>query len=595
MTAANRATNLVQFLQRSVERVPDRPFLGTRTLPGPRYQWITYREFGRRVDAARGGLAQLKVERGQVVGIISNNRLEWAIAHYAALGRGACWVPMYEVELAATWEHIIRDSGLEVLFVSTPAVLEKVKRFAERLPSLRKIILLEGEGEDTLAGLEALGRTHPVEAVQPAPEDLAVLIYTSGTTGDAKGVELTHRNLTSNHYGRVAMFPGFSETSRTLSLLPWAHAYGMGELHTWTELGGSIGLMGSVETLLGDFELVKPTFLLAVPRVFNRIYNALWAKMNEEGGLKRALFVGSLAAARRDRELKQKGQRSIFNALKLRLGDALVFSRIRERFGGRLEGVMTGSAAMNTELSHFYFDVGIPLYDVYGLTETSPGITLNCPAAHRSGSVGRPMEFVRVVIDQTAVEAGAPDGEIVAYGPNVMRGYHHKPEATAAVMTADGGLRTGDRGRFDADGYLFITGRLKDQFKLENGKYVFPAALEEALELHPMVQSSLVSGDGRPYCVALIVVDPGAAKAWAEHHGVTFDYRALVAREDLQQSLAQELTDSLKQRFGSYEIPRKFLVLAEPFTVDNGLLTQTMKLKRSKIVALYQEQLARMY
>lgn len=590
----SRSTNLVQFLQRSVEHFPDREFLGTRTLPGPRYEWIRYRDFGQRVDATRAGLAQLEVERGDRVGIISNNRLEWAIAHFAALGRGACWVPMYEAELATTWEHIIRDSGLEVLFVSS-AVLEKVKGFAERLPSLRKLILLEGDGEDTLAGLEAHGHAHPVEAAQPAAQDLAVLIYTSGTTGDPKGVELTHGNLVSNHYGRVAMFPGFGETSRTLSLLPWAHVYGMGELHTWLELGGSIGLMGSQETLLGDFALVKPTFLLAVPRVFNRIYNGLWAKMNEEGGLKRALFVASLEAARRDRELKAKGQRSLFNELKLRLGDRLVFSKIRERFGGRLEGVMTGSAAMNPQLSQFFFDVGIPLYDVYGMTETSPGITLNCPAAHRSGSVGRPMEGVRVEIDRSAVEEGADDGEIVVYGPNVMRGYHRKPEATAAVMTPTGGLRTGDRGRFDADGYLFITGRLKDQFKLENGKYVFPSSLEEALELHPMVQTALVHGDGRPFCVALIVVDPAAAKTWAAHHGVTGDARSLVARADLQESVSKELIASLQGRFGSYEVPRKYLFLDEPFTVDKGLLTQTMKLKRKKIVALYQERLAKLY
>lgn len=570
----NSATNLVQFLQRSVEKWPDRPFLGTRTLPGPRYEWISYRDFGRRVDAVRGGLAALGVTRGTMVGIISNNRVEWAIAHFAALGRGACWVPMYEAELVATWEHIIRDSGVEVLFVSKPDVYERLKASLPRLPALRKVILIEGQGDDTLAALE---RAKPVEVVQPEPTDLAVLIYTSGTTGDAKGVELTHANLVSNHDGRRAMFPAFSEQSRTLSILPWAHVYGMGELHTWTALGGSIGLVGGLDTLLGDFTLVRPTFMLAVPRVFNRVYNALWAKMNEAGGLKKALFVTSLKAAKRQRELAKRGRRSLRAAAMLKVGDALVFAKIRELFGGRLEGVMTGSAAMNPELSQFFFDVGVPLYDVYGMTETSPGITLNCPAAHRSGSVGKPMAGVRVVIDSSVVEDGANDGEIVVYGPNVMRGYHGKPEATAAVMTDDGGLRTGDRGRFDADGYLFITGRLKDQFKLENGKYVFPAALEEALELHPLVQSSMVSGDGQPFCVALLVLDAAAVKTWAEHH----------PGEDVKTVLPKELTESLAGRFGSYEIPKKFVFIDEPFTVANGLLTQTMKLKRKQIVAKY--------
>jgi long-chain acyl-CoA synthetase len=595
MSDAAGKTNLVQFLMSSVARFPDRPFLGTRMLPGPRYEWVTYRQFGARVDAARAGLKQLQVGPGSMVGIIANNRLDWAVAHFAALGRGACWVPMYEQELPATWEHILKDSGVEVLFISKREVHEKVKQFAERLPKLRAVVLLEGDGDDTLAGLEAKGRAQPVDALQPDPQSLAVLIYTSGTTGDAKGVELTHHNLVTNHFGRRRMFPAFDEHSRTLSILPWAHVYGMGELHTWTELGGSIGLVGGLDTLLGDFALVQPTFMLAVPRVFNRVYNALWAKVTEEGGLKRTLFEAAVEVAKRQRELKRLGKRSRRNTLKLAVLDRLVFSKIRDRFGGKLTGVMTGSAAMSTELSHFFFDVGVPLYDVYGMTETSPGITLNSPGAYRSGSVGKPMEGVRVEIDASAVEEGANDGEVVAYGPNVMKGYHNKPEATAAVLTPTGGMRTGDRGRFDADGFLFITGRLKDQFKLENGKYVFPAALEEVIDLHPLVASSFVYGDGRPYNVVLVVVDPVAVKAWADAQHITGEYAELVARQDLQQLLARELTERVKGRFGSYEVPRKYALLDEPFTVANGLLTQTMKLKRRQIALKYKARLDALY
>ncbi|MFZ5443092.1 MAG: AMP-dependent synthetase/ligase [Myxococcota bacterium] len=579
-------TNLVQLFQRAVERFPEREYLGTR-IAGPRYEWITYRAFARRVDDARAGLAQLGVKPGSMVGVISNNRLEWAVAHFAALGLGACWVPMYEAELVTTWEHIIRDSGVEVLFVSRPDVFERLRNAREAMPSLRHVVYFEGAGDDTLAALERRGHAQPVPVEQPTPEQLALLIYTSGTTGNAKGVELTHANLVSNHLGRVSMFPTFDERSRTLNILPWAHVYGLGELHTWTALGGSIGLVGGLDTLLGDFSLVRPTFMLAVPRVFNRVYNALWAKMNEAGGLKRALFVSSLEAKKRERELAGQRRRSLRNQLRVRLGDRLVFAKIRELFGGRLEGVMTGSAAMNPELSQFFFDVGVPLYDVYGMTETSPGIALNCPSAHRGGSVGKPMPGVRVVIDHSVVEPDANDGEIVVYGPNVMRGYHHRPDATAAVMTPDGGLRTGDRGRFDADGFLFITGRLKDQFKLENGKYVFPAALEEALELHPLVQTSMVYGDGRAFCVALVVPDAAAVTKWAEQHHAHGDFKALIARDDFQAQLTSELTASLKGRFGSYEIPKKFIFLDEPFTVANGLLTQTMKLKRLPVVAKY--------
>jgi long-chain acyl-CoA synthetase len=595
MTQATGKTNLVQFLASSVARFPERPFLGTRVMPGPHYEWVTYREFGARVDAVRSGLEQLQVGPGSMVGIIANNRLDWAVAHYAALGRGACWVPMYEAELPATWEHILKDSGVEVLFIARAELYEKVKLFSARLPKLRAVVLLEGQGDDTLAALEAKGRTRPVEALQPNPSSLAVLIYTSGTTGDAKGVELTHHNLVTNHFGRRNMFPAFDEFSRTLSILPWAHVYGLGELHTWTEIGGSIGLVGGMDTLLGDLGLVQPTFMLAVPRVFNRVYNALWSKVREEGGVKLKLFEAAVAEAKRKRQLAREGTSSVRNAVKLAVLDRLVFSKIRERFGGKLGGVMTGSAAMSTELSHFFFDVGVPLYDVYGMTETSPGITLNCPSAHRSGSVGRPMEGVRVEIDGSVVEDGATDGEIVVYGPNVMKGYHHKPEATAAVMTPTGGLRTGDRGRFDADGYLFITGRLKDQFKLENGKYVFPAALEEVIDLHPLVASSFVYGEGRSHCVTLVVVDPAAVQAWAAAKGVSGAHAALLAREDLQQHLAQELTTRVKAQFGSYEVPKKYALIEEPFTVANGLLTQTMKLKRRQIALKYKAQIDAMY
>lgn len=595
MNDSSDAANLVQFLQDSVARWPERSFLGTKTGTPPRYDWITYREFGRRVDELRGGLAQRGVGPGSAVGIIANNRLEWALAHFATLGRAARWVPMYEAELPSTWEYILRDSGVEVLFVSKPELREKVRAFAARLPALREIVLLEGTGEGTLAALEELGRARPAEALQPAPDDVAVLIYTSGTTGEAKGVLLTHGNLVSNHFGRRRMFPQFDETSRTLSILPWAHVYGMGELHTWLQLGGSIGLAGGLDTLLADFALVQPDFVLAVPRVFNRVYNALWSRVSAEGGVKKLLFERGVQAARRKRELAQAGRRSRATDLAVWLADKAVFAKIRARFGGRLRGAMTGSAAMGKEVSHFFFDIGIPLWDAYGMTETSPGITLNCPAAYRSGSVGKPMERVRVEIDRGAVEDGAADGEIVVHGPNVMKGYHGKLAATAAVMTPDGGLRTGDRGRFDEDGFLFITGRIKEQFKLENGKYVFPVALEEVLELHPMVASAFVHGDGRPYCVCLVVVDPAAAGAWAERNGLKLDYKSLVAREELQAALTQELAASLQGRFGTYEIPKKFLFVDEPFTVANGMLTQTMKLKRRKILERHREQIERLY
>jgi long-chain acyl-CoA synthetase len=592
---APRATTLVQFLTDTVARWPDREFLGTKRPGEAVYDWITYAAFGRRVDALRAGLAGLQVGPGSTVGIIANNRVEWALAHFAALGLGARWVPMYEAELPSAWEFIVKDSGIEVLFVATEELREKVRAFSARTPALRRVITLSGAGDDSLAALEQAGLSHPVAPLQPAPGDVAVLIYTSGTTDRPKGVLLTHANLVSNHFGRRQLFPEFDEQSRTLSILPWAHVYGMGELHTWLQIGGSIGLAGSVQTLLADFALVRPTFILAVPRIFNKIYNALWASLREGSRAKRALFELCVRQARQKRLLGARGDSSLLADLVVRFADRFVFSQVRERFGGRLRGAMTGSAAMSKEVSEFFFDLGLPLYDAYGMTETSPGITLNCPAAHRSGSVGRPLEGVQVTIDRSAVEKGAADGEIIVHGPNVMKGYQNQPEATAAVLTATGGMRTGDRGRFDEDGYLFITGRIKEQFKLENGKYVFPVALEEAIELNPMIASALVYGDGRPFCVSLLALDPAAATAYAKQHGLPGDYRSVVSRPELQKKLTEELAASLQGKFGSYEIPKKHLFVEEPFTVAGGLLTQTLKLKRRQIVVRYQGAIDALY
>lgn len=586
--------NLVEFLESSVARFPDRPLFGTRQADG-RYEWITYRDFGRRVDNLRGGLAARGIGKGDVVGIIANNRVEWAAASFATHGLNARFVPMYEQELLHVWEYIVRDSGVKLLFVSKPAILEQVKDFPGKIETLQKIILIDGEGADTLASLEKEGEARPIPAVHPAAYDIATLIYTSGTTGDPKGVLLSHGNWTHNSHGRARLYPGYDHNDRVLSILPWAHTYGQGEMHTFLQFGASIALMGSTATLAGDMMSARPTFLIAVPRVFNKIYEGLWAKMNETGGLARTLFVMGVEAGKKRRALAEKGRSDFVNDLKFKLADRIVFAKIRERFGGRLRAAMTASAMMNMEILLFFLDLGIPVYDCYGMTETSPGITLNGPTAWRVGSVGKPIYDVRVVIDSSMVEEGAKDGEILCYGPNVMQGYHNKPEQTKEVMTEDGGIRTGDRGRLDGDGFLFITGRIKEQFKLENGKFVFPAALEEDIGLIPSVQNALIYGDNRPFTVCLVVPDFFFLERYAEKQGLPADMKTLIGRQDVQNMIAGEITRSLKGKYGGYEIPKKFLFLTENFTLENGMLTQTMKLKRRVVLTKYMDQIEALY
>jgi len=529
------------------------------------------------------------------VGIIANNRKEWAVAAFATFGLGGRYIPMYEKELVQIWKHIINDGGIKLLLVATREIYDQIEAMRDELPGLQKIYLIDGEGENTMSGLEKNGAAGPVASIRPAPEDIAVLIYTSGTTGDPKGVLLSHGNFTSNVLAGYKNFPELNENDRGLSILPWAHSFGQtGELYLFSHIGGSVGIMGDVTTLADDMTKVQPTFLIAVPRVFNKIYSGLWTKMNETGGLAKKLFVMGIESAKKRRELSEKGQSDFFTNLKFRIADAVVFSKIRGRFGGRLTGALSGSATMNVEIGHFFSDLGIPVYDCYGLTETSPAATMNGPLAHKPGTVGRPIEHVRVEIDKTLSDDDE-DGEIVIYGPNVMQGYHNKPEATKEVMTEDGGFRTGDRGRLDGDGYLFITGRIKEQYKLENGKYVFPAAIEEELKLHPLVENAMIHGEGRAFNACLVVPDFIVLEKYAAEHNLPTEPEALVQRDDIKEMIADEITKFLKGKFGGYEIPRKFICLSENFTVDNGTLTQTMKLKRRVVLKQQKDQIEELY
>jgi long-chain acyl-CoA synthetase len=581
--------NLVAFLEDSVAAFGDRHLFGTKNVQGI-YEWVTYKEVGRRVDDLRGGLARLGITKGDAVGIIANNRVEWAVAAFATYGREGRFVPMYEAELEKIWEYIIRDSEIKVLFVSTPEIYERVKGFMDSIPTLERVFLIEGTGENTMDELERMGQDTPVPSVRPHGDDIAGLIYTSGTTGDPKGVLLSHGNFASNSHAGRKKYPELDENGRTLVILPWAHSYGQtAELYTMIYLGGSMGFLERPLTVAADMALVKPTWLIAVPRIFNRIYDGLWARMNDEGGLAKKLFVMGVESAKRKRELAAEGKSCTFTNLKFAIADKIVFQKVRDRLGGRLMGSMTGSATMNPEISQFFFDLGVPLYDCYGLTETSPAVSMNASYSYRLGTVGQAIEKVNIVIDKTLGDPEKDDGEIIVYGPNVMKGYHNKPEETAKVMTDDGGFRTGDRGRLDPEGFLYITGRIKEQYKLENGKFVFPASLEEDIRLIPLVENAMVYGEGKPYNVCLVVPDFAVLERYAEQHSLPADREALVQRKEIQDMIRTEILQFLEGKYGSYEIPQKFVYLSENFSLENGTLTQTMKLKRRNVVEKYRD------
>ena len=592
MTSSDRTDNLVDLFEKSVKKHGSNKLFGTKNKAGE-YQWVTYEEVSKRVDDLRAGLAAEGIGKGDAVGLIANNRTEWAIVAFATFGLGARFVPMYEAELVTTWRYIIKDSGVKLLFLSKPEVMEKFSEVRDDLPGLSKVIMIEGEGPDTMAALESKGREKPVPSVKPDTDDIAVLIYTSGTTGEPKGVLLSHGNFSSNAIDAGSCFPDLNPGDRSLSILPWAHSFGItADLFNFINIGGSIGFVGSVQTIVEDLGKAQPTFLIAVPRIFNKVYDGLWAKMNEEGGLPKKLFVMGVESAKKKRELAAEGKTSMWVNVKYNLADKIVFKKIRERFGGKLVGAITGSALMNPEIAYFFSDLGIPTYDCYGLTETSPAATMNHPAKNKIGTVGSAIPNVKIVIDSSVVDAGATDGEIIVYGPNVMKGYHNKPEATAAFMTPDGGFRTGDRGKLDDEGFMKVTGRIKEQYKLLNGKYVFPSSIEEEIKLLPLVANAMIFGEGKEFNICLVVPDFEVLVKQAEKSGEPAE---LIADESICKMISEQITQALKGDYASYEIPKKFVFLEEDFTLENGMLTQTLKLKRRVVVDKFSEQIEGSY
>lgn len=587
--------NLVELFESAVARFSNNNFFGTKNIETGEFNWVTYGDVGQRVSNFRSGLAHLNLPKGAAVGIISSNRVEWAVAAFATYGLGARFVPMYESENYSTWEYIIKDAAITFLLVSSPAIYEQVKNLKDTIPTLENIYIIDTTGEESMSHLEAIGAKNFVPSILPVSSDVVALIYTSGTTAEPKGVLLTHGNFVSNaRAGYRRYIHQLDQNSVSLSILPWAHSYGQtAELYNWLFFGGAIGFMKSMETLADDFVKVRPTFLIAVPRVFNKIYAGIHQKMEDEGGLKLQLFKSSLKAARKYR--LNEGKVGLGTKLMYWIGSKLVFSKIKERFGGRLMGSITGSAQMNEEVANFFSDIGIYVYNCYGLSETSPAITMNSPELNRSGSVGTALEFIKIRIDKTLVDDQSEDGEIQVKGPNLMLGYHNKPEITKEVFTEDGWLKTGDRGKLDSDGFLYITGRFKEQFKLENGKYVFPSAIEEDIVLLPYIETAMIYGEGKPYNICIVVPDKTILQKTAELLDIKTDVDTLIHSPVVQEFVAIEIRKSLKEKHGGYEIPKKFIFTDTPFTVANGFLTQTLKLKRRMVVEKFKNQIAALY
>jgi long-chain acyl-CoA synthetase len=585
--------NLVELLETSVETYSGRELFGTKV--GNVWRWMTYGEFGRLVEAFRAGLAARGIKRGDRVACVANNRIEWAVSAYAVYTLGAVWVPMYEAQLEKEWQFIIKDCDAKALLVSTQPLYQRTKDWVGKVGALEHVIAFEGPSSDpnTYESVIAQGRVSPVKSAQVEGSDICGFIYTSGTTGDPKGVMLTHDNIASN-VSAIHEIIDLEADDRSLSFLPWAHSFGQTvELHGMLSMGAAMALAESVDKIIDNLAETRPTVIMSVPRIFNRIYDRVQKQIREKPKAIQKLVEAGIAAAGKKRD---GGRLSLIEVAAFEAADRLVFEKVRGRFGGRLKYAVSGGAAIAKEVAEFIDAIGITVYEGYGLTETSPIATANAPGRRKIGSVGKPIPGVRIVIDKK-VTGDAENGEILVYGPNVMKGYHNRDSENGQVFTADGGFRTGDMGRLDKHGYLFITGRIKEQYKLENGKYVVPSPLEEKLKLSQYIANVMIHGANKPYNVAVIVPDLGEVREWAKkaENGIsdTSD-DALLADPKVRNLIRQEL-EHYSGDFKQFEKVLKFDLVKEDFTTQNNMMTASLKVKRRNVLAAYGDKIERLY
>jgi long-chain acyl-CoA synthetase len=554
-----------------------------------RWEAISSQEFLRRVAGLSTAFVELGVKPGDRVGLFSANRPEWHTADFAISGAGAVTVPVYFNESSDRMTYILKHCGAKVVFVVGAPQLQKLLAVRASLPDLEQIIVADaGSGIPTecLRYETLIANAGPadissyrIRASQVLPGQLASLIYTSGTTGEPKGVMLTHTNFCSNVHGVGYDFHLDPATDVALSFLPLAHVYGRTLDYIYILGGAALAYVESVDAVAQALLEVRPTITAAVPRFFEKIYARLVEQGSKTRGVKKMLFDWALRVAEMSAQ-RRAGQRhpNFIVTLQRRLADALVYRKIRAGMGGRLRLISSGGAPLSKELAQFFWAVGIPIYQGYGLTETSPIVSSNYPD-NRMGSSGKPIPNVQVRV--------AEDGEILVKGPCIMQGYYKNPEATREVLSEDGWFRTGDIGYVDKDNYLFITDRKKDLLKTAAGKFVAPQPIENALKTSPYILNAMVVGDRKKFIVALIVPNASTVAAKAADQGIKFASNSELAAHPWVHALIDSEVKRLTIHLAQYETIKRFALLPEDFTFDNGSLTFTLKLKRRVVEQQY--------
>ena len=583
---------LTELFFTSVDQHTDRRPAALRAKINGTWRAITHKELGRRVVAVTAGLRELGIKPGDRVSILAETRPEWAIADYACLCAQAADVPIYPTLTAKQTEYILKDSGAVAVFCSTAEQVAKLFTIKDRLPALQHIIAFDPDAKRAgvllFDELEAKGQAAAAkyprireDALAISPDALATLIYTSGTTGDPKGVMLSHNNIYSNVQGGLQAMP-LQATDECLAMLPLSHVYERMVDYTLMRAGVIINYAESFDKVAQNLGEVRPTIVLSVPRLYEKVYARVLENALSGSAIKRGIFRWARGVGDEWATLKLDQQPIPAGlALKHKIADRLVFAKLRARTGGRIRFFISGSAPLSPEIAKFFYSAGLPVLEGYGLTETSPVLTLNPFTRPKIGTVGITFPDVKLQI--------AADGEILAKGPNVMSGYYNKPEATAEAIDPEGWFHTGDIGELDAEGYLKITDRKKDLIKTAGGKFIAPQPIENQVKLNKFVANAVLLGDKRKFSILLVVPSFEALEPWAKAEGLSFaSRRELIALPAVREKMKSETLGMLTD-LAHFEMPKKVVLLEQDFTIESGELTPTLKVKRRVVEKNYQQ------
>lgn len=592
---------LAMIFDEAVEKHADLPALRYKSHGA--WKDISYRQLGQRAQDFANGLLSFGLKKGDRVALFSRNCPEWAIADWAIVSTGFVAVPIYDTLTAEKAQYILNDSGASAIVVQTREHLVKIRGVRKKLPRLEKIIVIEEvfekeleEGEHLFDRVYALGQTyaarHPNERERLSagvrPGDLASIVYTSGTTGEPKGALLTHGNFASNAVAcqdLVPVEPGWV----SLSFLPLSHVFErLGGHFYLVNKGATIAYAESIEKVPENLLEVRPQVMFSVPRLYEKIYARIQDKVRSGSFLKRYLFRKAVETGKqlvKERyELKVESPSTV---RRWKRYDRLVFSKLRERVGGRLEFAVSGGAPLSREIHEFFTAAGMTLLQGYGLTETSPVLAVNTHKNFRIGSVGQPIPGAEIKI--------AEDGEILAKGPMVFQGYHNKAAETRDAFTRDGWFRTGDIGHLDEEGFLFVTDRKKELIVMSNGKKVAPQPIENDLKTKQGVGMAVIIGNDRQYIAALLSPDFEGLKKYAQERGIQFkDMQDLMTRQEILQ-LFQNHMDAVNAGLSRYEQIKKFRLLPTEFSQESGELTPTLKIKRRVINEKFKGEIQALY